>query len=161
MAKVELEDAVVASIEVDTAASHSVMAYPVYLQLRKKLGSLPVKRTRGSVKLADGSVSSRSLGTVSVSIKTRDTRPVVVTMFVVKGSQSLLGRNALQYLWPTEYAALCQVAIKSSSVKSTVQLNDVKLSSRTDNSVKNSVSSGGSALATDTACVHTPAPLVS
>ena len=61
---VSLEDVLLADFEVDTAASHSVMSYRVYNELDDKLGGLPGKRQKVVIKLADGTVSNKLVGTV-------------------------------------------------------------------------------------------------
>ena len=81
MTSVSLEDAIIADFECDTAASHSVMSDKLYSQLRKKLGGLPGKKQDVVIKLADGTISNKSYGTVQVSVKAHGTQPVLVTFF--------------------------------------------------------------------------------
>ena len=118
MTSVSLEDAIIADFECDTAASHSVMSDKLYSQLRKKLGGLPGKKQDVVIKLADGTISNKSYGTVQVSVKAHGTQPVLVTFFVIEGPNSLLGRYALELLWPREYEALRQRALESAEAMS-------------------------------------------
>ena len=87
-------------------------------KLRKKLGDLPAKKQDAVIKLADGTLSDRSFSTVQLKIKTCDTQPVSVKFVVIKGQNSLLGRNALEQLWPHEDGALHQNAMDSAAAMS-------------------------------------------
>ena len=88
-----------AKMKCDTTASHSVMLNVVYRELRKKLGDLPGKKQDVFIKLADVTVCEKSYGTVhsvQVNIRAHGTQPVLVTFFVIKGPNSLLGCYALE-----------------------------------------------------------------
>ena len=76
MTTVSLGDVMLADFEVDTAASHSVMSSKVYGQLSDKLGDLPGKKQNVIIRFADGTVSSKSYGTVQVKIQAFEGKPL-------------------------------------------------------------------------------------
>ena len=123
MTRVALEEVLLAEFECDTAASHSVISAELFKQLQWKLGrTLIGKKENVAVKLADGSVSSKSYGSIQLKVRAHRTAPVKVTFFVLEGPNNLLGRYTLEQLWPVEYKALRDVAVSiGSSVSVSVQ----------------------------------------
>ena len=70
MTSVSLENTIVSRFECDNAASHSVMAKDVFMELIKKLGGTEGFKQDVTVKLADGSAADKDLvlGTVQVHV---------------------------------------------------------------------------------------------
>ena len=68
------------------------------------------------VKLADGTVSTKACGSVRLRVKAKNTEEVLLDFFVIDGPNNLLGRYALEKLWPSEYNALRRVATVSAAV---------------------------------------------
>ena len=121
MTSVRLEGVGVAKFECDTAASHSVISAEVFDKLQQLLKKkLCVKPENVSIRLADGTLSDKSCGSVQLAVEKaipgRGHRlksyatPVRLSFFVVAGPNCLLGRYALEQLWPAEYQALRNVA---------------------------------------------------
>ena len=68
------------------------------------------------VRLADGTASSKACGSVRLKVRARNSKEVTLDFFVMDGPNNLLGRYALEKLWPNEYNALRQVATVSAAV---------------------------------------------
>ena len=122
--RVAIEESLIAEMECDTAASHSVMSAELFKKLQRKLGrTLQGKKENIAVKLADGSISSKSYGSILLTVRAHETTPVKITFFVLAGPNNLLGRYALEQLWPEEYKALRDIAFNSGSAITVKQIN--------------------------------------
>ena len=82
------------------------------------------KKDSVAIKLADGSISAKSYGSIQLTVRAHKTAPVKITFFVLAGPNNLLGRYALEQLWPVEYKAVRDIAVNSGSA-----LNDVAVNS--------------------------------
>ncbi len=93
-----------------------------------------------AIRVADGSSSNKSSGVVQIKVNKADCEPVLLSFFVISGPNCLLGRHALEQLWPAEYRAL-RAATQVSNVSSI----STKLSSTQQITVNNvdSVNPGG------------------
>ena len=102
------------NLECDTAASHNVISSEIFDKLNKSVGgNLVLKNdTEIVIRLADGSVSHKSRGYVNLKVSLGNDRKRVVELlfFVVKGPNNLLGRLALEKLWPKVYSSLSNAA---------------------------------------------------
>ncbi|CAL4079357.1 unnamed protein product, partial [Meganyctiphanes norvegica] len=114
--------------ECDTAASHSVLSKAMFDKVKSKC-PVHLKPEQVTIRLADGTLSDKSCGSVQLKVQKYDGSPEVckVTFFVLEGPNCLLGRYALQQLWPEQYVALRDVASASmakmdASIKSPVEL---------------------------------------
>ena len=127
MTKVRLEGVGLATFECDTAASHSVISTDVFDKLQQRVKhKLHVKPENVSIRLADGTLSNKSRGSVQLSVQKldRDSEVSRITFFVLTGPICLLGRFALEQLWPAEYLALRKVTSASISTASIGPVND-------------------------------------
>ena len=97
-----------AQFECDTAASHSLMSVKLYKRLHEEPWcQIPKAVTENvAMKLADGTISKKSCGVIKLSVKARNTPTVELSFFVVSGPNNLLGRFAIETLWPKQYKAL-------------------------------------------------------
>ena len=104
MTRVLIEAVYSAEIECDTAASHSVISVKLCENLQDKLNrKLFVKKETVAIKLADGSISNKLCGSVQLNVRaSRATEDMTLSFFVVSRPNNLLGRNALEKLWPKE-----------------------------------------------------------
>ena len=117
MTDVVVESVCTVRFECDTAASHSIMSEDVYNGLRKQKWRVPSMRQEELVvRLADGTVSSKACGSVRLKVRAKNTKEVELDFFVMDGPNNLLGRYALEKLWPSEYNALRRVATVSAAV---------------------------------------------
>ena len=117
MTDVVVEDVYTVRFECDTAASHSIISEDVYNGLRKQKWRVPsMMQEKLVVRLADGTVSSKACGSVRLKVRARNSKEVTLDFFVMDGPNNLLGRYALEKLWPNEYNALRQVATVSAAV---------------------------------------------
>ena len=90
----------------------SVISKDVFDKMKKCVKQqLLVKPEKVSIRLADGTLSNKSLGSVQLDVQKldRSTEVSKVTFFVLSGPMCLLGRYALEKLWPEEYSALKRV----------------------------------------------------
>ena len=64
-----------------------------------------------SIRLADGSISTWSCGTVQLDVaKDKDKgEPHKIMFFDLSGPNNLLGKYAFQQLWPSQYSALVKL----------------------------------------------------
>ena len=94
--------------ECDTAASHSTLSKDLFDRLQMKKPHLKIDPQEVTIRLADGSISTKSLGTVQLDVKrsARCPRLSRITFFILDGPNNLLGRYALQKLFPVQYHAL-------------------------------------------------------
>ena len=66
------------------------------------------------IRLADGTTSSKECTSASISVRRnlqggRLSKPVELSFFVIDGPNNLLGRFALEKLWPEQYKALREI----------------------------------------------------
>ena len=112
MTRVQLQEVLSTQLECDTAASHSVLSLKVFQVLQSKLKKkLAVVPERVVIRLADGTQSQKSCMSATISVRRnlhsgRMSTPVTLSFFVIDGPNSLLGRLALERLWPEQYKAL-------------------------------------------------------
>ena len=59
--------------------------------------------------MADGSISSKQCGTVKIEVQGRNTKVTKFDFFVMIGPNNLLGRLAMEKMWPDQYRALRDV----------------------------------------------------
>ena len=134
MTKVEIEGIPECIYECDTAASHNIMSSTLYKKLKcSKPERIPdVKPERLVIRLADGSTSRKLCGSIKVMVKSGSSE-AQLNMFVMDGPNNLLGRLALEQLWPKQYAELkeavknmvsCEVQV-SSMHEASVEADDV------------------------------------
>ncbi len=71
LTKVRLMGIGVTKFECDTAASHSVLSAQVFKLLQERCPKLHSKRQDVTIRLADGSISSKKCGSVDISVETR------------------------------------------------------------------------------------------
>ena len=105
-----------AVLEVDTAACHCIISKKLFEDIVSYSNTNPPILKPGNVtmKLADGTPSNNVLGCAEMSI-TRPDRPDrtgIFPIFVVDGPHCLLGRPALQVLYPEQYNSLSNIAKK-------------------------------------------------
>ena len=106
---VALANTLLQEFECDTAASHSVLSLQAFKELARMVGRLEGKKEQVAVRLADGSESYRCYGSITLVVQGYETPAVTITFFVLDGPSNLLGRFALEQLWP-QYKALRDVA---------------------------------------------------
>ena len=116
MASVELQHKgkkVPMSLECDTAASHSVLSLDNFKRFAKistndgQLGKVIGKKETVSIRLADGSYSDKCMGSIVVPTKLVSKDDYVsIKYFIIDGPNSLLGRQALRSLFPSQYNQL-------------------------------------------------------
>ena len=105
--------------QVDTAASHSILTHEAYKRLKNMpYGNIPDMRpeTRKS-QLADGSSSNRILGSVSIRCKARNSDSKMLDFYVMDAPVNLLGRYAIEKLWPKMFTGIKEVTGKSTVTK--------------------------------------------
>ena len=68
-----------------------------------------VKQENVAIRLADGSISAKNCGSISLTVQARNTPTIELNFFVLAGPNNLLGRFALEKLWPIQYKALREV----------------------------------------------------
>ena len=97
--------------ECDTAASHNIMSQAVYDKLRnRKPDKIPrLKQEKLAIRLADGSVSSKQCGTINIKVQGSNTKVTSLDFFIMDGPNNLLGRLALEKMWPEQYRALREI----------------------------------------------------
>ena len=71
-----------------------------------------------TIRLADGTISRKACGSIRVAVKSK-TSGATLDFFVMRGPNNLLGRLALEQLWPTQYDAL-KKAVTDMSVNADV-----------------------------------------
>ena len=117
VAGVLLNGIVKCEMEIDTAACHCVLSYEVFQELVKKSGNNPPKLDAGQfiMKMADGTPSKAVKGCAYLSIARADNPSQFGTfpVMIVDGPNILLGRPALQTLWPLQYGQWSKVAEES------------------------------------------------
>ena len=93
MTDINIEEVEVAKFECDTAASHNIMSQELYNKLRsRRPDKIPkMKQEKLAIRLADGSVSSKQCGTISVDVKERSSKITRLDFFVMNGPNNLLG----------------------------------------------------------------------
>ena len=116
MTCVKLQDACVAKFECDTAASHNVISVELCNRLRQMTRIPSVKSENVSIKLADGTKSRKPCGSITLKVEASNSSPVELSFFVLERPNNLLGRLALEQLWPVQYKALRDVASFEPSV---------------------------------------------
>ena len=118
MTSVRLAGACEAKFECDTAASHNVISAELYQKLRQQSNyKIPsIKQEKVAIRLADGTISGKACGSVTLTVQARNTPTVELNFFVLAGPNNLLGRLALEKLWPVQYRALRDVASLGSPV---------------------------------------------
>ena len=106
MAEINVEDVEVAKFECDTAASHNIMSQGLFRKLRsQRPDKVPdMKQKKLTIRLADGSVSNKQCGSVRVAVKAHNSKIVILDFFVLQGPNNLLGRLALEKMWPAQYS---------------------------------------------------------
>ena len=109
MTEVCIEKVCIAKFECDTAASHNVISAELCRKLRQKKIIPGVKTERVAIRLADGTVSRKLCGSISLSVKANNSPTVKLNFFVLEGPNNLLDRLALEKLWPQQYEALKKV----------------------------------------------------
>ena len=94
--------------EVDTAAFHNILTCKSYDRLRSmRKGEIPeLKPETSIIKLADGSMSDRRMGSVSMYCKAENSGRQKLDFFVMKATNNLLGRYAIEKLWPQIFSRL-------------------------------------------------------
>ena len=113
MTEVNIGQVQLVKFECDTAASHNIMSEETYQNLRKKGPSrIPQARQQQNlaIRLADGSTSGKSCGSIEVEVQACNSKVVKMQFFVVRGPNNLLGRHALENIWPSQFRALREVA---------------------------------------------------
>ena len=98
--------------EVDTAASHSILTHEAYDRLKNMpCGNIPDLRpeTR-TIQLADGSSSNKDMGSVSIRCQAGNSDSKKLDFYVMKAPGNLLGRYAIEMLWPEVFKGLRAVA---------------------------------------------------
>lgn len=97
--------------ECDTAASHSVLSKSTFDKLQS-MCQVTLQPERVVIRLADGTLSNKSYVSAQLTVqKSTDSSKIYkVTFFVLDCPNCLLGRYALQMLWPKQYLALKEVA---------------------------------------------------
>ncbi|CAL4213510.1 unnamed protein product [Meganyctiphanes norvegica] len=128
MTRCVLQDVGRVKFECDTAASHSVLSKAMFDKVKAKC-QVHLKPEQVTIRLADGTLSDKSCGSVQLNVQKYDGSPEVcqVTFFVLEGPNCLLGRYALQQLWPEQYLALREVAGASIAKWMPVSKTPVKL----------------------------------
>ena len=106
-----------AEFECDTAASHSLISEELYKKLQQEPGcQIPkVVMEKVAMKLADGTISGKLCGSVRLSVQTGNNPSVELSFFVISGPNNLLGRFALESLWPRQYKALRDIVASEAS----------------------------------------------
>ena len=120
-------------MECDTASSHNVISSETFDNLNKSVGRKLVLKsdTEIVIRLANGSVSHKSRGYVTLKVSLGNDRKRVVDLlfFVVKGPNNLLGRVALEKLWPKLYSSLsnaaCLTRVPSNDMSSSMRTVDL------------------------------------
>ena len=107
---VALEGKMLQDFECDTAASHSVLSLQAFKKLASAIGRLQGKKEQVAIRLADGSQSDKCNGSIELCVQGFETAKVPITFFVIDGPNNLLGRHAIEQLWPYQYKALRDVA---------------------------------------------------
>ena len=136
--------------ECDTATSHNILKRVVYDKLRNKHpeGIPELVQEKQQIQLADGTISKKMVGSVSIKVQASNSMVTRLDFFVMNSPNNLLGRLALEKLWPQQYNALKQIAevpfpmnnVKKVPVKKNSEVS--ALVSRTE--VTDGSSSGGS-----------------
>ena len=82
MTEVCIEDVWMIRFECDTAASHSIISEKVYNSLRhQKPQRIPaVKQEKLVIRLADGTISNKACGSVSLLVKAKNSHEVKLMM---------------------------------------------------------------------------------
>ena len=107
MNKVNVEGVEWCDFECDTAASHNIMSGGLYKKLRQSRPDVipELKPERLTIRLADGSISRKACGSIRVAVRSRSSE-AVLNFFIMNGPNNLLGRLALEQLWPKQYGEL-------------------------------------------------------
>ena len=110
LTRICVENVAEMTFELDTAASHSLLAKSTFDRLQKCLAAkgrkpLVVQQQQVSIKLADGTRTDKHIGTVQMNIARtiNCSNPVLVTFFILDGPNCLLSRYAVEGLWPDIY----------------------------------------------------------
>ena len=116
MAGVVFNDVAPALLEVDTAACHNIISVQLFQDICELLDTKPVlEKCEVIMRLADGTPSDNVKGCVNLSIKLADApnRTATLPVFVVEGPNCLLGRPALEKLFPEFYSSLMSITQRS------------------------------------------------
>ena len=91
--------------ECDSAASHNVLKRAVYEKLRNRhpRGIPELVQEKQQIQLADGTISKRVIGSVSIKVQASNSEVTRLDFFVMDSPNNLLGRLALEKLWPQQY----------------------------------------------------------
>ena len=105
-----------AVLEIDTAACHCIISKKLFEEIVSQSDANPPILKAGNItmNLADGTPSNNVLGCAEIS-KTRPDKPDrtgIFPIFVVDGPHCLIGRPALQVLYPEQYNSLSKIAKK-------------------------------------------------
>ena len=87
-----------------------MLSLQAFKKLARAIGKLEGKKEHVAVRLADGSESHRCYGSIQLWVQGFETAKVPITFFVIDGPNNLLGRHAIEQLWPYQYKALRDVA---------------------------------------------------
>ena len=78
---------------------------------RKGPSKIPqIKQENLAIRLADGSISGKRCGSLRVDVQATNSRVVKLDFFVIQGPNNLLGRHALESMWPSQFNALREIA---------------------------------------------------
>ena len=108
MTKLNVGEAGIEMFECDTAASHNILVRAVYDKLRNKQPKrIPeLVQEKQQIQLADGTISKKVVGSVSIKVQAGNSGVTRLDFFVMNSPNNLLGRLALEKLWPEQYRAL-------------------------------------------------------
>ena len=104
----------------------------IYEKLRKRHSSgIPeLIQESQKIQLADGTISKKVVGSVSIRIQASNTGVTKVDFFVMDSPNNLLGHLALEKLWPQQYNALktvAEVPFPSKNIKKVPAVRDNKV----------------------------------
>ena len=114
-------------LEVDTAASHSILTHEAYKRLKNMpYGNIPNMRpeTR-KIELADGSSSNKELGSVSIRCQAGNSDSRKLDFYVMKAQGNLLGRHAIEMLWPEMFRGFRAAVASTPTVKKVRNVTEV------------------------------------
>ena len=111
MTKINMGTAGPMEFEMDTAASHSILSYASYMKLRNNSeGDIPrLKSESRNIRLADGTSSCKRLSSVSIRCKADNSDSKVLDFYVMNAPGNLLGRYAIEELWPKLFTEIKRV----------------------------------------------------
>ena len=104
------------TFEIDTAASHSLLSQSSFDRLQRDLEArsrkpLQTQKQQVSIKLADGTITAKHVGTVQMHIA----KTVNCKKAILYGPNNLLGRHSLQRLWPDVYSTTHSAVFETDS----------------------------------------------